>query len=238
MALIVADRVRETTAVVGTSTMTLLGAQLGFQSFVAIGNANTTYYAVTDQNNGPNWEVGIGTYTLAGTQLSRDVVIASSNGGALVNFTSGTKDVFCTLPAEKALYLNQANQTTSANGLYTISVTDIIYELDDISNAVDGFKNTFALRYNQNLFSIASPFKLEVTINGLLQPAFDYKYDTFWLANVLTSSKGYCLDNSGNLKFADSPPAGSQVMIRTVVGNGPSTPKTYPFKPLDILMGY
>jgi hypothetical protein len=102
MALVLADRVRETTAVVGTGTATLLGAITGFQSFAAVGNANTTYYTITHQNAN-EWEVGIGTYTSSGTTLSRDTVLSSSNGGSLVNFSAGTKDVWVDYSAEKAV---------------------------------------------------------------------------------------------------------------------------------------
>lgn len=99
MAFVLADRVKETTTTTGTGTVTLLGASTGFQSFAAIGNTNTTYYTIAGQT-GSEWEVGIGTYTSSGTTLARTTVIASSNAGALVNFSAGTKDVFVTYPAE------------------------------------------------------------------------------------------------------------------------------------------
>lgn len=102
MAFVLADRVKETTTVVGTGTATLLGAATGFQSFSAIGNGNTTYYTIAAQS-GSEWEVGIGTYTSSGTTLSRDTVLASSNSGSLVNFSAGTKDVFCDYPAKRAV---------------------------------------------------------------------------------------------------------------------------------------
>jgi len=130
----------------------------------------------------------------------------------------------------------QANAAT-----FTVST---VYDLDDISFKSDGFTNTFKLSYNQTAVTIPSPFNLMVTVNGLVQPAFDYKYDTVWLANVLTSSKGYTIDISGNpttngyIKFADCPPQGSQILMRTVVGNVQTTKKVYPFKPLDVMMGY
>lgn len=101
MALVVKDRVKETTTTTGTGTVTLLGAATGFQSFAAIGNANTTYYTIAGQT-GSEWEVGIGTYTSSGTTLSRDTVLSSSNSGSLVNFSAGTKDVFVTYPASKS----------------------------------------------------------------------------------------------------------------------------------------
>jgi hypothetical protein len=107
MALIVADRVKETTTVTGTGTATLLGASTGYQSFAAIGNGNTTYYTIADQT-GSNWEVGIGTYTSSGTTLSRDTVLSSSNSGSLVNFTAGTKDVFCDYPAGRSINTGRA----------------------------------------------------------------------------------------------------------------------------------
>lgn len=99
MAFVLADRVKETTTTTGTGTVTLLGASTGYQSFSAIGNGNNTYYTIAGQT-GSEWEVGIGTYTSAGTTLARTTVIASSNSGSLVNFSAGTKDVFVTYPAE------------------------------------------------------------------------------------------------------------------------------------------
>jgi hypothetical protein len=103
MALVVKDRVQETTITVGTIAFVLTGAVSGFQSFSAIGDGNTTYYAVV---GGTEWEVGIGTYTALGTTLSRDTILESSNGGAAVNFSAGTKNVFVTYPAEKGLYVD------------------------------------------------------------------------------------------------------------------------------------
>ena len=103
MALVVKDRVQETSTTTGTGTFTLAGAVTGFQSFSVIGNANTTYYAIV---GGTEWEVGIGTYTSSGTLLSRDTILESSNGGTAVNFSAGTKNVFVTYPAEKGLYVD------------------------------------------------------------------------------------------------------------------------------------
>ena len=102
MALVVKDRVQETSTTTGTGTFTLAGAVSGFQSFSVIGNANTTYYAIV---GGTEWEVGLGTYTSSGTTLSRTTILESSNGGSAVNFSAGSKDVFVTYPAEKAIYL-------------------------------------------------------------------------------------------------------------------------------------
>jgi hypothetical protein len=124
MALVVKDRVKETTTTTGTGTITLAGAVSGFQSFSVIGNANTTYYAIVGQGT-TEWEVGIGTYTSSGTTLSRDTVLESSNSNALVPFSAGTKDVFVTYPADKAVYADGSDNVTlpanlSVNGTTTL----------------------------------------------------------------------------------------------------------------------
>jgi hypothetical protein len=98
MPLVLADRVQETTNTTGTGTLTLAGAVSGFQSFAAIGNANTTYYAIVSD---ADWEVGVGTYTASSNTLSRDIVTASSNSGSLVNLTSQSV-VFSTYAAALA----------------------------------------------------------------------------------------------------------------------------------------
>jgi hypothetical protein len=103
MALVVKDRVRETTTTTGTGTYTLAGAATGFQSFAVVGDGNATYYTVTD---GTDWEVGVGTYTSSGTTLSRDTILASSNSGSAVNWGAGSKDVFLTYPAERAVLVD------------------------------------------------------------------------------------------------------------------------------------
>ena len=102
MAFALNDRVKETSTTTGTGTFDLAGAETGFESFVSgVGNGNQTYYAIS--NVGTNeFEVGIGTVTDAATDtLSRDTIISSSNSDALVNFSAGTKTVFCTLPASR-----------------------------------------------------------------------------------------------------------------------------------------
>ena len=104
MALVVKDRVRETTTTTGTGTITLGGAATGFQSFSVIGDSNTTFYTIQLSNTN-EWEVGVGTYTSSGTTLSRDTILESSNSGSAVNFSAGSKDVFVTYPAEKAIYV-------------------------------------------------------------------------------------------------------------------------------------
>lgn len=106
MALVIADRVKETTTSTGTGSVALAGAFAGFQTFSAtVGDTNTTYYAIVVVG-GSDWEVGTGTYSSTGNSLSRDSVFASSNSGSLVDFSAGNKDVFCVAPAERAVVVN------------------------------------------------------------------------------------------------------------------------------------
>jgi hypothetical protein len=120
MALVVKDRVRETSTTTGTGTFTLAGAATGFQTFSsAIGNANTTYYTIS---NGSEWEVGLGTVG-AGT-LARTTVLASSNAGSAVTFSAGTKDVFCSYPADKAIYDDAAGNVIGLGTPASVTLTN------------------------------------------------------------------------------------------------------------------
>ncbi|CAB4212266.1 hypothetical protein UFOVP1434_1, partial [uncultured Caudovirales phage] len=124
MALVLLDRVKETTTTTGTGTISLDGAVTEFQPFSAIGSGNSTYYCIADQNSA-DWEVGIGTYTTTGSTLTRDIVISSSNSGALTNFPGGKKDVFVTYPAIKATPLDMTDftSTVTAGGTTTLTVS-------------------------------------------------------------------------------------------------------------------
>jgi len=130
MALVLKDRVKETSTTTGTGTFTLAGASTGFQAFSVIGDGNTTYYTIALQG-GSEFEVGIGTYTSSGTTLSRDTVLSSSNGGSLVNFSAGTKDVFCDYPAGKSVNLDSSNNVsalgTVASGTWQGTTIGVAY---------------------------------------------------------------------------------------------------------------
>jgi len=114
MALVINDRVKVTSTTTGTGAFALGVAQTGFESFATgIGNNNTTYYTIFNQGT-TEWEVGLGTLDATSANLTRTTVISSSNSDAAVNFTSGTKDVFCTLPASKAVYLDSIGAPVGA----------------------------------------------------------------------------------------------------------------------------
>ena len=153
MAFVIADRVRETTTTTGTGAVSLAGAVTGFQSFSAgIGNGNSTYYTISD-NITNQWEVGIGTYTSAGSTLSRDTVLASSNSGSLVNFSTGTADVFVTYPSERAVYVNSSNTSVTVPALTatldsTFSSTGALLISKGTTGQQPGSPVTGMLRYN------------------------------------------------------------------------------------------
>ena len=127
MAFVIADRVRESSVSTGTGNFTLGGAVTGYQTFAsALSSGDTTYYTIADQG-GANWEVGIGTFTSPST-LARTTILSSSNGGSVVTFGAGTKDVFISLPASKTVQSFSAGSTglspsTATFGPITLSGT-------------------------------------------------------------------------------------------------------------------
>ena len=117
MALVINDRVKETSTTQGTGTLNLAGAATGFITFVAgIATGNTTYYTIFEQGTA-NFEVGLGTLS-GSTTLQRDTVLSNSAGNtSKINFNSGgssTLDVFCTMPASKSVYLDSTGTPVGA----------------------------------------------------------------------------------------------------------------------------
>ena len=131
MALVLADRVQETSTSTGTGSFTLAGAVTGYQTFAVIGNGNTTFYTIADQG-GSNWEVGIGTYSTTGPTLARTTVLSNSNGNTSpVNFTAGTKTVFVTYPSEQSVNLDASGNVsalgTVSSGTWQGSTVGVAY---------------------------------------------------------------------------------------------------------------
>jgi hypothetical protein len=152
MALVLKDRVKETSTITGTGSATLLGAAVGYQSFnTAIPSGSTVYYCIAGQGT-DEWEVGLGTFTAPAT-LSRDTVYESSAAGALVTFTAGTKDVFVTYPAERAVFEEPSGTTVLREGPLTVvgnnvtSYTSFTAALGEFYGNVDNY----AQLYVQNL---------------------------------------------------------------------------------------
>ena len=116
MALEIHDRVKETTTTTGTGTYTLAGAVTGFETFTAnLDNSDTTYYCCTDNTD---FEIGIGTFTSSGTTLARTTILASSNSNNAVNWSSGTRTIFMTYPADKAVFEDASGHVSIPHDLF------------------------------------------------------------------------------------------------------------------------
>ena len=131
MALVINDRVKETTTTTGTGAVALAGAVTGFETFAAgVGNSNTTYYAIVHQTAN-EFEVGLGTLDGDSSDLTRTTVISSSNSDSAVDFAAGTKDVFCTIPASKLIFEDANNDVTIGRNLTVTG--DLTITGDDIT---------------------------------------------------------------------------------------------------------
>jgi len=150
MALVLNNRVRETTATTGTGAVTFAGAVDGFQTFAAgIGNSNTTYYAIS-LNTANEWEVGLGTLNGDSSTLTRTTVLESSNSDSAVDFAAGSKEIFCTLPSEKAVYLDASdNQVGGFSSVVDDTTPQLGGDLDVNGNAIVSASNG-AIAINAN----------------------------------------------------------------------------------------
>ena len=177
MALVVKDRVKVSTSTTGTGTLSLGSAATGYQSFSAVGNGNTTYYTIASATSS-EWEVGLGTYTSSGNTLSRDTVLSSSNAGALVNFSAGSKDVFVTYPAEKAIYEEATGNVLIDGGPITVLGTGVAPGgYTSFSGALGEMyadSNAYAQFYAQNLNDGADASTDIVAYNNLGDGTYNF----------------------------------------------------------------
>jgi hypothetical protein len=151
MALVLANRVQEAGTANTTVSFTLTGALTGFQSFAAIGNTNTTYYAATDSVG--NWETGLGTYSTSGPTLTRTTVYASSNSGSAVTF-SGTCNIFVTYPSGRSVNLDASGNVsalgTIASGTWNASTIPVAYGGTGVTTS-SGASSVMLRDSNQNV---------------------------------------------------------------------------------------
>lgn len=217
MALVIADRVRETSTTTGTGTLTLGGAVTGYQTFSSgVGNGNTCYYAITLDSD---WEVGLGTYTSAGATLSRDTILASSNANSAVNFGAGTKDVFVTYPAGKSVF-----KESGGNVALDVSSTSAALRITQT-----GSGNALVVEDSTNPDS--TPFVVDASGTVIAGATTTYTTSGITVApmNVASSSAGagYALSSwvgasagAGNFQFMKS--RGASVGTHTIVVDGDS----------------
>lgn len=159
-----------------------------------------------------------------------------------ITTTSGSPNVGIgsTIPEQKLTVVGNAyiQGFTSATTYYNAAgvCIDDLAELDDISSGCDGINNTFTPTHNYVPVTVSTPFKLLIEINGAMQSCYENNKEWVWLNNVLPTQDGYTIDQDGNIKFTDSVPVGSQVIIKTRSGGIKQTYRRYPFKPLDLAL--
>lgn len=168
MALVVKDRVRETSTTTGTGTVTLGGAYDGYQTFAsAVADGSTVFYCIHNTSIGveDEWEVGLGTFTLSGTTLSRTTIYSSSNSGSAVNFSAGTKEVFLTYPAERAVYEDSTGKVT-ATSFGSITADSAALTTGTISTAPTSGTDIANKTYVDSLVSTAVHFHTPVRVES------------------------------------------------------------------------
>jgi hypothetical protein len=208
MAIVVKDRVKETSVTAGTGTLTLAGAVTGFQAFSAIGNGNITYFAIVDNATGA-WEVNYGTYSTSGTTLTRNnPPLSSSNAGALVSFTSNPKDVFCTYPSEKAIYEEVSGNVLIDGGPITVIGTGVTSYTTFGAALAELYANVagFAQMYAQNLSDDATASTDIVAYNDLGDGTNNFIDMGISSSNysditypIFTAGSGYVYNDGGEL---------------------------------------
>jgi hypothetical protein len=170
MALALNDRVRETTSTAGAGTVTLGGAVDGFQTFAdGIGNSNTTYYAIS-LNSQNEWEVGRGTLNGDSSELARTEILQSSNSDNAVDFAAGAKEIFCTLPSEKALYLDASGDLANT-GIVTNTSVDASAAIAQTKLALDitnSEVNASAAVALSKLATVTASRVLESNVSGVV----------------------------------------------------------------------
>ena len=163
------------------------------------------------------------------------------------NTLTGNNFINGSIAASKLNFSDTTGLTINANNIQDGAITQAklgfqsgfyVYDLDDITPQIDGRTNTFNLTYNGESANITTPFNIQVTLDGVIQPGFINATENVWFSHVLSGSKGYTVTSDGKLKFADNPQLGSEVLIRTVYTTTtlPNN-RLYPFKPVDILVG-
>ena len=141
MALVIKDRIKETTTTTGTGDMSLGGAEATFDTFSScMSNSDTTYYAIVHTTyNTDEWEVGLGTYNSSTNALARTTVLAGSNGTSAVNFSAGDKNIFVTFPADatagRAILGLGTAATTASSDYATASHTHTLSDITDAGTA-------------------------------------------------------------------------------------------------------
>ena len=261
MALVVYDRVQETTTTSGTGSVTLLGAVSGFQSFAVVGNTNTTYYTITD---GAQWEVGIGTYSTSGPTLARTTVLSNSNGNTTpITLSGGLAQVFVTYTAEKSVNLDASDNVTPlgtiASGTWQGTTVGVSYGGTGVTassgaNSVvlrDANQNTSLNNIFRNITSTVSAAGTTVltAASSFTQVLTGTTTQTYQLPDATTLTNGASFQfnnnstgalsivNNGSGPVATVPAGGATQLFLTSISTANGTWDTHGFLPENILWG-
>jgi hypothetical protein len=261
MALVVYDRVQETTTTSGTGSVTLLGAVSGFQSFAVVGNTNTTYYTITD---GAQWEVGIGTYSTSGPTLARTTVLSNSNGNTTpITLSGGTAQVFVTYTAEKSVNLDASDNVTPlgtiASGTWQGTTVGVSYGGTGVTassgaNSVvlrDANQNTSLNNIFRNITSTVSAAGTTVltAASSFTQVLTGTLAQTYQLPDATTLTNGASFQfnnnstgalsivNNGSGPVATVAAGGATQLFLTSTSTANGTWDTHGFLPENILWG-
>ena len=251
MAFVLNDRVKETTTTTGTGTINLGGAATGFETFVAgIGNSNVTYYCIAGQGTA-EFEVGIGTVTDASPDtLSRTTILSSSNSDSAVDFSAGTKDVFCTLPAGRTIRevdtaLNVPTGTTAqragspAAGDFRYNTTTGRFEgylgsaWGSFGASNSFFTNIFAGDGSDTTFTLSQTIDNEndllVFIDGVFQAQNVYSVSGTTLTFATAPANGRVI----TVYSVKAGVSGSNYTLSTMTGDGSDTTLTLNTDPVN-----
>ena len=251
MAFVLNDRVKETTTTTGTGTINLGGAATGFETFVAgIGNSNVTYYCIAGQGTA-EFEVGIGTVTDASPDtLSRTTILSSSNSDSAVNFSAGTKDVFCTLPAGRTIRevdtaLNVPTGTTAqragspAAGDFRYNTTTGRFEgylgsaWGSFGSSNSFFTNIFAGDGSDTTFTLSQTIDNEndllVFVDGVFQAQNVYSVSGTTLTFATAPANGRVI----TVYSVKAGVSGSNYTLSTMTGDGSDTTLTLNTDPVN-----
>jgi hypothetical protein len=261
MALVVYDRVQETTTTSGTGSVTLLGAVSGFQSFAVVGNSNTTYYTITD---GAAWEVGIGTYSTSGPTLARTTVLSNSNGNTTpITLSGGLAQVFVTYTAEKSVNLDASDNVTPlgtiASGTWQGTTVGVSYGGTGVTassgaNSVvlrDANQNTSLNNIFRNITSTVSAAGTTVltAASSYTQVLTGTTTQTYQLPDATTLTNGASFQfnnnstgalsivNNGSGPVATVAAGGATQLFLTSTSTANGTWDTHGFLPENILWG-
>ena len=201
MALVLKDRVKQTASNPGTGTITLLTTPTGFQAFSAVGDGNTTYFAIVDAASGA-WEVNYGTYTSSGTTLTRNATpLSSSAGGALVNFT-GSVDVFCTYPSSRSAYQNEAGTQVVQTAFGAITATSAALTTGTITTAPTSNTDIVNKQYADAIASGIHFHEAVALATTAALPANTYNNGTSGVGATLTANANGALSVDSTLTIA------------------------------------